>query len=520
MRNSVRSSQIVLREHEGIGGSDFDSLMLSNFFNFDKPHHFGQMVANIFTSSNIFSNKVLTSLTLAQGNFVGIDSEIYRWTATGDDARVFRVTELVETTNTRPGFAQQEFSVVLDKPWVHEPDILMPEDNRFLVEVVGHAQQLGEGRYLYRLRMQSSDPTKYLPAEYIQPGRTFRKAATSVANTMNRIGGTGQFGSQIELESQIGAYAESRSVDDKIIRKEIAARRKGNASIDRNGPGKYFSGYTAPVNILTKDGKPVEIGMFMTFLEAEMNENLVKGREVMMNLGEVSQKMDYIGKHIKRTGPGYRELVLDGHTYYHNGSITAQDLEDFFMQIFMYRKDISDRSVVVSTGSLGSRFFSNLLADEAASLLTVDSHFIRKAPGGEPHQLEYGMEFISFTIQNGIKVRRVIDPMKDDKELCPRLWPDNPMYTVDSGRMDIYDSGRNSDSIAPNQTNMSMIMENGVESYMWVSNAVNPRTGVINDGSLVASTEKGVQCFKETSGSLGVWDTSRIASIIFEPEVL
>lgn len=519
----VRSGVISLHEHDGFGGSFYDTRHLSNFYNYDQPHHFGMMVANIFTSADRFTEKILTGLTLARGNYVGIDDDIYRWCLSGDDTRLFRVSDFVETGNNRPGFNNQEFRIVLDKPWMHEPDIIMGEDNRLLLEIVGHPQQIGEGRYMYTVRMQSSDPTFYMPVDQIQVGRTFRKSSTSVGTELNQLYGTGQWGSQIELQSQIGAYAEKVEVTDKIVRKEIAARKKGK-SASKEGYNA-MNGMVAPFKIITKKGKEINAGTFITYAEMDVFERLNSGREEMMTFGHVSERPDYHGSYIKRTGPGYRQLVLDGHIYYHNGSLSAQELEDFFMQIFYYRKGIRERNVVIDTGTLGARFFDQLLSDEASAFLTLDTLYIRKAPaeatdGIGNHQLEYGAEFVSFTAKNGVKVRRVYNPMKDDPDICRRFHPDNPTYTVDSARMDIYDFAGQTDSVAPGQSNMSMIMENGVDEYFWVSDLIDPQRGVVNDGSRVSNPDKAISCRRATSGSLCVWDSSRIASIIYEPDLI
>ncbi len=108
--------------------------------------------------------------------------------------------------------------------------------------------------------------------------------------------------------------------------------------------------------------------------------------------------------------------------------------------------------------------------------------------------------------------------MKDDPMYCGRRHPLNPIYSVDSARMDIYDLGASSNSALPNQSNMAMIKTKGVDEYHWIGGCVDPRTGVINSGALAPTGEKGVVCRYGLSGSLCVWDTSRIASIIYEPE--
>lgn len=520
------TKQLVLQEHEGYGGSSFDTRNLSTYFNYDMPHNFGRMVAKMFTSSDRFTTKVLTGMTYARGNFTVIDSDIYRWSIGIDDERFFRVTQLLEGANSRPGFNEQEFRIVLDKGWMREPDVIMAEDNRFLLRILGAPQQIGEDQWVYRVRMQSSDPTDWIPKSEIDIGRTFKKVSTQVGTEMNQLYGTGQWGAGMELQSQIGAYAEEFSVTDKVVRKEIAARKKNGVQRgtikEKNGQYTGYgamSGFYAPFNI-SKNGETVQAGAFMSFMESDLMERIDMGREMMMVFGKTSTTLDPSNKYIIRTGPGFRELVLDGHIYYHNGSITAQELQDFFMQIFLTRKNEAERDVVVDTGTLGALFLDRILSEEASAFLTVDTHYIRNMEGGQSWELEYGAQFKSFRAKNGLRVRFVLNPMKDDRSICRRMHPDNPIYTIDSGRMDIYDFGTNGDSIAPNQSNISMILEDSVEEYYWNAPLIDPNTGVVKDGSKVASMQKGVTCRRMASGSLCVWDTSRIGSIIYEPEIV
>ena len=242
---------------------------------------------------------------------------------------------------------------------------------------------------------------------------------------------------------------------------------------------------------------------------ADLLDRIEMGREVMMQYGETSTRMSPDSRYIKRTGPGFRQLVQDGHIMYHNGSLTANELEDYFMQIFLSRKSVKQRDVVVDTGELGARFFSQLLSDEASAFLTVDTHYIRKGGSGNisQYELEYGAQFTSYVAHNGLRVRLVLNPVKDDPKYCYRFHPDNPSYTVDSARMDIYDFGSTNTPGAP-QSNMSMIMERGVESYAWVSDLVDKDRGIVNDGSKVSVYQKGITCRREASGSLCVWAVS------------
>ena len=501
------SGQIELSLYEGFGGNSYDSHHYADAFRADRPYDFGMQVSKLFSSCNIYNDKVLTQLTMASGNFKAIDSDVYKWTLAGDDKVAFYVVDEIEdfTTLTTPGKGNSEFRIVLDKGWLEQPDVIQLEDNRYpFLEIQGTGQQHGQG-WVYIVSLQSSDPTDFVDPALVSIGARVVHAGTSIATEMNDIYGTDQYSSQMDLECQIGAFARKFEVTDKVVRKEIAARK-------REGKRDMFSsGYAFDIR---QGGKVIPRGAFITMAEARLMNAIEMDRELAMTFGKASTKMDITGRYIKRTGPGFRELVKDGHILYHNGSLTPSMLEDFLHNIFLQRIPSESRDIVLDTGEGGMRLFHQILASEANSFLTLDTIRMQQVPGiGGNRGISYGAQFVEFHAINGIRVRLKYNPMKDNHDYCFRKHPDNPLYTVDSFRFDIYDFGS-----SDGENNMQMVLEDNVESYSYTRGMIDPKTGPIKDGSLVPSFNKGIAFEREMSGGLWVKDTSRIGSIVFEPE--
>lgn len=509
----TNGGRIQLQEYQGFGGKHFDSVHLSRFFNYDSPHDFGVMVSQIFTASNKFGYKAITDMTEASGNVYEISGSMYRWSLFGDDYRFLRVIENLETSNSRPGINGQEFKVGLSEGWYEEPTVLMPENNDYMLEIVG--KPINRGNYWeYTVRLLESDPNRWLPVEELYEGREWRAVSSSVATENNQIFAPTQMGSQVDLQSQIGAYAREFSLSDRVIREQINAT-KTNAQINRDN--SVMGGYAFKL-FDSKTGKPLDKTGFMTFMEAKLMNEIEMDCEVMMYFGKASTRKDYTGRYIKRTGPGFRELVKDGHEWIHNGSITLEQLENYFMSIFLTRVDEGNREITVSTGTLGHRIFDQLISEEVSGFLTLDRYYVQPMEGGTgKNDLQYGYQFKRFVAKNGVVVNLQSNPLLDDRFYCPRRYPNNNIYSVDSARMDIMDFGASSASMAPGSSNMAMIKEAGVDSYYVVGGVVDPRKGVVTDGSFQQNGQKSVFFRREKSGSLNVWDTSRIGSIILEP---
>lgn len=126
-------------------------------------------------------------------------------------------------------------------------------------------------------------------------------------------------------------------------------------------------------------------------MEAKMNDELMQSIETALMYGKKSTRESYYNGYTKRTGSGLREQLKDGWNLYYGGSLTTTMLTDFLMNIFFARKDENSRKVTLHTGTMGSTIFHRMLANEARSLLTLDTNFIRSngTQSGTP-ALQYG----------------------------------------------------------------------------------------------------------------------------------
>ena len=520
---AYRDSGIIEMEEYSapLGGKSYDSLHLASAFKDDAPHRFGVMVSKLFSASDKFTNKTITYLTYGSGNFMEIDHNIYRWTVYGDDEVSAYITEVLVDPAGKAGYGGMEFQIALDRPWFGTPDVLQLEDNRYpFLEVVGENRPVGDSFY-YTVKIQSSDPSSWIDISQLQVGMTVCKASTAIADEMNPEAGGDYFGSGMDLESQLGMYANEVTVTDKVIRRELQAKKKGQSG---NGKKDLFSGYAFAVRKTIK-GKEVTVprGAFLTTAETAVLERTEMDREMAMVFGHAFVSTAANG-YSKRGGPGFRQLAKDGQELLHNGNLTAQSIEDYLHGIFLNRLSAASRDVVISTGEGGIRLFHQILADEANSFLTVDTKFIQAAssnPINAKNPLAYGAQYTEFNAINGIRVRLMYDPMKDDPKYCKRKHPDNPRYTVDSFRMDIYDLGApgTTEAGVP-KSNMTMLKESMTDLYAMTEGVVSPNGGPVTGGGKVSSMRKDVNIRRETSGALCVWDTSRIGSIIYEPDYI
>lgn len=506
------NGQLAVQYYQGFGGKSFDSNHYADAFRGSAPHHFGMQVSKIFTAINKYEHRVLNNLTYARGMYEVIQDDVYKWTIAGDSLVEFRITELLETGNNYPGRGLQEFRIAVDKGWMGKPVMIQFEDNSMpRAQIMEDPIKVGDS-YYYTLRLETDDPNVWLDPENIQVGKVVIDAGTAIQNEMNQDAAGGYYNSQMDLQCQIGAVAREFSITDKVIRKELAAvREKRNLNTipqySRTSEGYAFA--------IRQGDKIIPRGAFITMAEAHLLEMTDMDIETSMKFGRKSTRQDPTTGYVLKTAPGWRQLVLDGHVFYQNGSLTAQQLEDYLHGIFLHRVGAKDRKIKLGTGEGGRRMFHQILSDEANSFLTVDTNWIKQTSSPwNSNALQYGAQFTKFIATNGIEVELIHDPMADDHHWCKTKHPDDPKFTTDSFRFDIYDFGETMNL----GSNMKMVIEEGVDLYAYVANVVDPKTGAVNNGSRVASFDKGVSIRRERSGSLWVCDTSRCGSIIYDPE--
>lgn len=483
-------TQFTIKQYAGFGGNFVDSDMLAASYNTAQPHVFDNTLAKIFTSSNRFNGKPLIGMTQAKGNVKEIDTEIYRWTLQGAEEKPLRVMENIEPTNTTIGIGRTLFKIKLDDNYFAHPDVLMGEDPDYAIEVIDGPLQDGVG-YIYTCRLQTDDMTKYLPSYLLDPGREFSKVWTTVSSEFNDQFGTQQYASSFQLESQVSAFAQKFTLTDKALREQ------GRISVD-------FL-YTDP-----STNQSQKITKFMPMAEAKMHDELYRSMEAQMWYGEKSTSMGP-GGYWKKTGPGLRQQMRDGHIEYYNGTLTEQRLIDYLMSIFFSRVDEGDRKITVMTGTGGSIMFHKMMAASAKSFFTMDSNFIRTM-SENPKHLAFGAQFTHYQGPEGIEVTVIKNPLYDDRRYCKRMHPDYPDRPIDSWRMTFLDFGRSGD----NMSNINMLKVKDTYRYGYEPGTVTPMGPV--QGGAVNNLKAGCTWFVENTCGIWMVDPTRSGELILDFE--
>ena len=524
-----RRSALVTHERGNLGGSYFDSFTHAAMFRQYKPFEFGVKGAQLFSAKigEDMINKKFTYYTVAQKQVHmlpgGVDE--YTWYLMGSTASEYRFTELLVASDATPGKAGIRFKIALDRDYLHEPVYLkLAQADLPLLRIIGHGTQRSVNSTEYEVELQTGDMNSWIPIKYLQPGVTCTQSTAFTADELNTKYGPDEYGEMFKLMNWCTQYSRKAEFTDKFIRTEIGCRKEGrsmgNDSYTVAGSkvkgAAVTSGYVYQTNLQDKSMKTISKGTFITNIEARLEERTMWDREMACEDAQLQKTKDYDTDRPLKIPAGWAQLSKDGNYLEHNGSLSLADIFSFFQNLFLTRKDFSDRKIKIATGEAGIQFLSRKIFEEYSSIQTVDTLFAQRNTepvGVHSNELEYGAQFTKIKMMNGIDVSVVHDPTKDDRSRFPELAP-GTNYTMESFTMDIFDLGKTNQT--PNgidQQNMCMVMQDDVEEYYTVSNIYNFETGAITDGGNAYGNNKELGIYRTIAGSLNVWDVSRIARI-------
>ncbi len=513
----------------GWGGTYADSFTHAQLFRSYGPTYFGMVDAQLFSSeidSNII-NKPWVWLTMAQGNAMTTEPghTDFCWRLAEDVQTDARMTRVANFGGSLPGKGNTQFKIYLDRGWFHAPVLLKTDSaDAPMLRIIGHPTQLSATEWEYVVQLQTGDPNAWLDPKYLEPNRRVIDGGTSIVDELNYEFGGDYFGSVFELMSHIGYVARKVEVTDKFIRLEMDGKSANMSyGISGNG-GTYKDGKAVSSGYLYQPGlddkttsKVLQKGSFISMAEARLAERLSEDKNFMMEFGQNEVSYHPVNKRPMKVAPGWRQIRKDGHFKPHNGSLTLYDIYDRIQTIFTTRYGVGEPTVILRTGKGGIEFFSRLVKDEAglSPFTLLDSFFVSRTQSEiSPNSLKFGAQFTEILMPNGITLKVMYDPTKDNPRYYPEKVP-GTNYSYESFTFDVLDLG-NTDAApsgARTRSNISMVYEDAYESYFMVSNVYDIMNGAKKSGETVAVLDKEAGIYRESSCALAVWDTSRILSM-------
>ena len=527
-----RKSALQITEYQAFGGTFFDSISHAAMFRDEKAYDFGVMTAGLFSSTKMMglTNKRWSYLTIAQGNVYKLPAGTndYQWSVAGDSEIDFRFTELLVSTSAQVGKGNTSFDIAIDRNWLKAPAVLKlgASDNAPSIEILSNqAEPLNAHSWKYTAQLQDGNPNSWIPASYLAPGQVANRISTRVSNEENYKGAGDYYQSFTKLRSVVGQYSNEIGFTDKFIKREIAAARgNGQGMMYEDLDGKQYRdafsrGMIYQTSLKDKNtNEVVQKGVFITKAEQRLLERTELDRERAMEFGRLQIDNDLDSGRVKKTAPGWRQIVMDGQLMVHNGNFTLNDLYDFLHQVFFRRRGFMNRKAMLVGGTGAISYLSNLIAQNASVFQTLEPGFAvrdnAEPVGVHKYETEFGFQFTRILLPMGIDVTIMYDPSKDDDQLFKEKMPGSYL-PKESFNIDVLNFGR-TENAAENSSgeNICMVMEDQSDYYYSVANAIDSKNGIVRDGSNVYKNGKTLEIKRELSGSLAIWDVSSVGRIL------
>ena len=171
---------------------------------------------------------------------------------------------------------------------------------------------------------------------------------------------------------QIQQHSIKVAVSDKVARRCKQAAESKDSSDEF---GKYLKMLWVKYEDKV-EGKPM--ARFMSLLDAEAFNELYQNVEFTLVFGQASNNMISPEGHQILTSSGLRQQLESGHTLEHNGSLSLEEMEDWFDSIIKDKISEGEQKIVLSAGREFRKMFDRMIKADAKSFVTVDTLFIRE----------------------------------------------------------------------------------------------------------------------------------------------
>jgi len=154
--------------------------------------------------------------------------------------------------------------------------------------------------------------------------------------------------------------------------------------------------------------------------------------------------------------------------------------------------------------------FHDMLAAEASSFFTMDTHFIERYNAGlSGRHLSFGAQFRHYQGPEGIEVTLVKNPMYDSRQYSKKSHPIYTEMPIDSARFTFMDFGSSN-----GENNITMLKVKDTYRYGYTVGTVGPNGPV--RGGQAGALKAGYDVFMEGTGGIWMRDVTRGGEMIYD----
>jgi hypothetical protein len=352
---------------------------------------------------------------------------------------------------------------------------------QFVLRVTGDGVKVGmQVRYQVQL-LATSESELFVPASEVVAGSKWVDRFGLVENTESIRGTEVSHASHFMLQNSTSVLRKNYEVPGNMISKGVNHPLEWEFVADN---GKRFKTWLPKLdydfNVQFKRDK-ANLYLYGKATTIGDTPGLIKGES---------------GNTVK-AGLGLYEFMNTGNIKYYN-NFSIDNLAKFILDITYNMVSQDKRNIVVSTGEYGAYQFHQALMNKAASYPWLESGHNLKFESGKVI-LDEG-EMVGYNFVNGIKIRLILDKMKDNPIHNMMLHPSGGPIT--SYIYDIYDFGTTNGK--PNIQKLKI--KDYEELFGYIPGMRDPFQPYNNLGSprMMATSKDGYSVFKQWAGGIHV----------------
>lgn len=357
-----------------------------------KPYKFEGILTRIFAAET-YADNPLSQMML--GKERTITSNEWEWDLEGANTRPLTVIEKVDESDA-PGKWGESFKIKFDEDWWVEGDVITPgtQFQEFQCRIKHNPYRSGNG-FIYELELVSDDNTRFVPAQYLNPGWSWGKLYSTYGEAATR-GGSMDFSAPISMRNKLGKIRKQYKVTDYAAEEVLAVKL-----IDREG--RVYNKWTnyAEVECNRKWQREIEYAYWFN-----RTGNII---------GENGRKVDSF--------PGIIQQIQEGGWNYAYNVLSAKLINEFMMDIYFGRvAPGNQRHITAWTGEVGMIKFNEMMQDVFAKngWVITNSNWSPVQKASSPmHQNAYslGYQFVEYRMPNGCTLTLNHLPLLDDTQI-------------------------------------------------------------------------------------------------------
>lgn len=381
-------------------------------------YEYGKDQANTFSFLAMASARGFDRRITGMDGATTVNDVLYKWPIMGRMKYTVTISSYPQATNNpKAGIGGVPFEVICTDRWGIRDYGLLSPDKSIQVQIVDDPKPSGDGKWIYKLQLRTSDATSYVPAGQLAEGRAWSLLTPKVPES-GSIGNEHRIMGASEMYNQVSFSRYSHKIEGNLANKIVEYEFSGEDTMNGGVERLWINEEERQFNVWAR--------MFM-------NHDLYLSEFNRDTNGEIKLKYFRNDKPVP-IGAGLREIVKESGTYIEYGDSLPYKLMDASVLNALHTSaDFGTVNLVLHGGygfgrEFNTMFRTRALADSAFE--TLGGMQITASGSGLTYD---GKPFKKWITDEGNSITYVHEAMFEAEGLLGQLDVENGNVHPDTG---------------------------------------------------------------------------------------